>query len=240
MAGNGSRARRALRISSLVVWVHRLTGPPFDPYAAPGAVASATAPGARRSSARSGALLVLSGEVGRSLLWRLNAGIGLAVRSWPDTTVPSRVIKLLGALLVLWGAWRLTREGVSASARVATRVLVAVALGGHVARLVLALMDVTAFASEPAMTFVDALAVSACALCVVPVLRAGSTRGAAVGAVLLAVAYFVTSTASALLLLAGEHGGLGSDRVLRGVVSLSFLVLAGWAAGVVARVPPTR
>lgn len=214
--------------------------PRFDPYAAPGAVASAAAPDARRSSARSGAFLVLLGEAGRSLLWRLNAGIGLAYPSWPDTTIPNRVIKLLGALLVLWGAWRLTREGVSSFARIATRVLVAVALGGHVARLALALVDVTASASEPAMTFVDGVALSACALCVVPVLRTVPTRGWALVAILLAAAYLLVSTASALVLVAlapGVHGGPVGGSVLRGVISLSFLALGGLAAGVAARLP---
>jgi hypothetical protein len=216
--------------------------PPFDPYAAPGAVAPATPPGARTSSARGAAFLVLFGEAGRSLLWRLNAGIGLVVRSWPDTTIPNRCIKLLGAAVVLRGAWRLTRE-VSTFARVATRVLVAIALGGHVARLVFALTDVTASASESAMTFVDGLAVSACVLCVVPVLRAGANAAGVLGARLLAAAYAVVSTASALLLLAtasGVHVSLGPDRVLRGAVSLSFLALGAWGASLAASLPPAR
>jgi hypothetical protein len=217
-----------------------MSEPRFDPYAAPGAVGSVAPPGRGLSLSRGGALLVLCGEAGRSLLWRLNAGIGLVYRSWPDTTVPNRVIKLLGALLVLWGAWRLTREGVSAFARVATRVLAAIAVGGHVARLVFALTDVSAFASEPAMIFVDALAVSACALCVVPAFRAGPTRGAAAGAILLAAAYFVASTSSALLLLAtgrGVHFNLGSDTVLRSAISLSLLAIGAWAAVLVSRLP---
>jgi hypothetical protein len=220
-----------------------MSQPRFDPYAAPGAVASVVAPGARPSRARSGAFLVLLGEAGRSLLWRLNAAIGFVYPSWPDTTVPNRIIKLLGALVVVWGAWRLTRDGVGAFARIVTRVLVVVALGGHVARLVLALMDVTASASEPATTLVDALALSACALCVVPVLRAGATRGWAVAAMLLAAAYLVASIASALVFLATAPGVYGSPvggRVLRGAISLSFIALGGLAAAVAARVPATR
>jgi hypothetical protein len=220
-----------------------MSEPRFDPYAAPGAVASAAARVARTSGARSGAYLVLFGEAGRSLLWRLNAGIGLVYRSWPDTTVPNRVIKLLGAVLVLLGAWRLTREGVGAFARVATRLVVVVALGGHVARLVFALTDVTAFASEPATTVLDALAVSACALCAVPVLRAGATRGWAVGAIVLAAAYLGASIASALLFLAtapGVYGGPVRGSLLRGAISVTFLALGGLAAAVAARVQPTR
>ena len=91
-----------------------------------------------------------------------NGAIGLAYPDWPDSTVPNRVIKLLGAAVVARGAWLLTRERVPAFARVATRMLVAIALVGHFARLVLALLDVTAFASEPATTVVDAVALSAC------------------------------------------------------------------------------
>jgi hypothetical protein len=215
-----------------------LVEPPFDPYAAPAALGDRASTGSS-SPARSGAFLVLAGEAGRSVLWRLNATLALLYRRWPDPTVPNRIIKLLGALLVVWGAWRLTREPVRSFVRVATRVLVAIALGGHVARLFLAAMGATAFASEPVTTVVDAAAISACALCVVPVLRAGGRRGWAVGAILLAAAYLLACTLSVVVLLAtreGWHAGLASSAT-RGVLSLVMLGLAVSAAAILARIP---
>jgi hypothetical protein len=223
-----------------MLYVRPVGEPPFDPYAPPGAAASRAMPALPRSPVRTGAFVVLLGEASRSILWRLNGAIGLAYPGWPDATVPNRVIKLLGAVVVAWGAWLLTRERVPAFARVATRTLVAMALVGHFARLVFALVDVTAFASEPATMIVDAVALSACVLCTVPALRVAAGGRWARSGVLLAVAYLAVSVASASLLLASASpmahvGGAG----LRGAISLAMVALGGWGVMIAAHLPRT-
>jgi hypothetical protein len=107
---------------------------------------------------------VLVGEAGRSILWRLNAGVALLYRSWPDATIPNRII--------------------------------------------------------------------------VPVLRAGGSRGWAFSATLLAIAYLAVSAASALVLLAMGTGTLlrvGSSTLLRGVISLTMVGMSVWGAAISAR-----
>jgi hypothetical protein len=209
-----------------------------DPYAPPGW----TSPAAPKAAPpmRSGALMVLLGELGRSILWRLNGGIGLWYRAWPDTTLPNRLIKLAGAVLVLWGAWTLTRERVPAVLRMVTRSTATIALGGHVARVVFALTGVPALAAEPATMLLDGLAVSACILCVASALRSGPTPHRAIGVVFLAGTFLAVSIASVLLRLAdggGAHITLGVSTLLRGAISLAMLGLGAWAIVAVVRLP---
>jgi hypothetical protein len=221
-----------------MVWVRPLDPPSFDPYAAPNAVATATASGG--SSVRSGAFLVLFGEVGRSLLWRMNSALNLAYPRWPDPMVSNRIIKVLGAVVILWGGWRLTDGAARSLARVAPRLLLAVALGGHLARLLL-LVGSRGHgpAPEAATNLVDAVALSACTLCLVPVLRAGARRGWAVSAVFLAAAYLFASIVSTVDFLGPKnwHFALLSTTVLRPFLSLTMLALGAWAGAIAAHLP---
>jgi hypothetical protein len=223
-----------------VVWLEPVSEPRFDPYAAPLSDRVGQHAETRSSPVRSGALMVLLGEAGRSLLWRMNSAIALLYRSWPDSTIPNRVIKLLGAAVVLWGAWRLTGERFPTSGRVATRILAAVAFGGNVARLVFALMGAAAVAAEPATMLIDALAVSACVLCVVPTLGDAGMRGWAVSASLLAGVYLAVSAVSAFVVLAtgeGAHIGAASGALVRGLISMTMLALCAWAIAIASRLP---
>lgn len=184
--------------------------------------------------------MVLAGDAGRAVLWRLNAAIGILYPSWPHPTIPNYVIKLLGAVLVLLGAWSLTQGQVPALARVATRSLASIALVGHVARLAFALMSAAAFAWEPVTTLLDAVAVSACILCVAPMVRTNPTRRWVGSATLLAAAYLMVSAASALLLLAtgpGTRIRLDGSAILRAALSLIMIGLAAWGVTIIAQVP---
>jgi hypothetical protein len=217
-----------------------LNDPRFDPYAAPGVLGSAAARSTDVSPVRTGAWMVLVGDAGRAILWRLNAAIAILYPSWPHPTILNYVIKLLGAVVVLSGAWSLTQGQVPALARAATRSLASIALGGHVARLAFALLSAAAFAWEPATTLLDAVAVSACILCVAPRVHADPTRRWVGSATLLAAAYLMVSATSALLLLAtgpGTHIRLDGSAIPRAALSVIMIGLAAWGVTILVQVP---
>jgi hypothetical protein len=96
-------------------------------------------------------------------------------------------------------------------------------------------------APEAATNLVDAVALSACAVCLAPVLRSAAGRGWAASAVFLAAAYLLVSIVSTVDLLGPNpwHVGRLSTTVLRPLLSLAMLALGAWAGAIAAHLPST-
>jgi hypothetical protein len=224
-----------------------------NPYVAP-ALVEQSAASTSAAPVRRDAFVVLLAEASRSILWRLNSALYF-ISGWPDPRVSNRVIKLLGAVVVFWGAWRLAAVPSHSLVRPVVRAVVAISVGGHAARLLLVDSGGGGLPLEAATNLVDAVALSACALCLVPLLRATAGRGWASSAAILATAYLLVSVFGAVDLLrpsewldmdasvaaARRHDAVGLARLSvttpRAFVSLALWGLATWACVIAAHLP---
>jgi hypothetical protein len=180
---------------------------------------------------------------------------------WPFSDLGILVLKLVGTLVVVWGAWVLS-WGASAFARRLLRVLALVSLAGHTARLVpFALVGMSqvgelfalSAVGEPMTYVLDAIAVATCVGAVASRFDGVSEKGWATSARALAFVYLVSSLLRALLVFEFVSGIWRSRAgcvpfarywsVLRlgtGALSLVMVVLFAWGALLVARIDRRR
>jgi len=203
-----------------------------NPYAPPRAAApGSTSVAPWRLLAWRGAAIVVACEAARSVGWRLSLGLAQWMGGWSGAFVVSRVIKLIGAAAVLWGAWVLTREPVPASPplRAATRLLVIASVAGSAARLLLAAAGIIEYVSEPVSMGVDALAMVACAACCAHLLRSVDDPRGAHSAWVCSAVYVVATALRALVLVLERWNGAS------GLISFAMIALGVWGWRIASR-----
>jgi hypothetical protein len=207
----------------------------LNPYLPP-QVVPASAPWC--AVARRGATLVVACEAARSIAWRLNSAMAIVHRGWPDPTYSNRVIRVLGAAGMIWGACRLTDISVPLHARLrtVTRALTVVGLAAHGARLLLALAGTMETVSEPTTILVDALAMAACGASGAHLLRRDHQPGWARSAYACSVLYLLASSLRVLVLVSAGNVSVKNATAL---LSLVMVILGFWAWAIASRLGST-